>query len=376
MTTFINQTNENAVLQVKREGEFSYLLHIEENFTKLTDELKKIQPADVKLCIIADTNTSELYLPLVQKLLNTQYTHVDSFVIQAGEEYKTLTTVQDIYRWLVQHNYERSDMLVALGGGVVGDITGYAAATYLRGIDFIQVPTTLLSQVDSSIGGKTGVDFESYKNMVGAFHQPRLVYINIDTLRTLDAVQFTSGMAEIIKAGLIRDKLFYQWIQNNCEKIRALDSHTLKKLIYKSCQIKRDVVESDPTEKGLRAILNFGHTVGHAIEKETQFTIPHGQCVGIGYIAAAYLSYKKKFLTLTEVDNIKQTNTLFGIPNHINQLNAEEVFENTRKDKKMRAGKIQFILLDEIGNAIISKRITEAELLECIQYVIGEEDEG
>ena len=182
-----------------------------------------------------------------------------------------MNTVQKLYETLISENFYRDDLLLALGGGVVGDLTGYAAATYLRGIDFIQIPTTLLSQVDSSIGGKTGVDFEQYKNMVGAFYQPKLVYTNISTLKNLDGRQFLSGMAEVLKAGLIKDSKFYEWIINNLFEIMELNESIIENMVYQSALIKVNVVINDPTEKGERALLNFGHTIGHAIEKHMNF---------------------------------------------------------------------------------------------------------
>ena len=181
-------------------------------------------------------------------------------------------------------------MLVALGGGVVGDLTGFAAATYLRGIDFVQVPTTLLSQVDSSIGGKTGVDFLQYKNMVGAFHQPKLVYINTTTLKSLPEREYFSGMGEVIKHGLIKDADYYEWIKENIDAIKAREHEAVREMIYQSCLIKGGVVERDPKEKGERALLNFGHTLGHAIEKLKDFTWLHGECVAAGCCLAAEIS--------------------------------------------------------------------------------------
>lgn len=189
-----------------------------------------------------------------------------SIIFEAGESQKNLDTVKMIYEKLILAKFDRKDLLVALGGGVTGDITGFTAATYLRGIDFVQIPTSLLAQVDSSIGGKTGVDFDSYKNMVGAFHMPKLVYINVSTLTTLSDEQFISGMGEIIKHGLIKDSAYFDWLIENHDRILARDKDVLMEMIRVSCNIKRVVVENDPTEKGDRALLNFGHTLGHAIE--------------------------------------------------------------------------------------------------------------
>ena len=196
----------------------------------------------------------------------------------------------------MENRFDRKDWLVALGGGVVGDPCGFGAATYLRGVSFIQIPTTLLAQVDSSIGGKTGVDVSSYKNMVGAFYMPRLVYTNVSTLLTLSDEQFSSGMGEVIKHGLIQDKAYYQWLLRNKDAIGRRELSVCMEMIAGSDEIKRRVVEQDPTEQGLRALLNFGHTLGHALEKQLSFSMLHGHCVGLGCLGAVRLSILKGYL--------------------------------------------------------------------------------
>ena len=239
---------------------------------------------------------------------------METFIFPAGEKNKNLDTVRTLYEFLIQKHFDRKDVLVALGGGVVGDLCGFAGATYLRGIRFIQVPTTLLSQVDSSIGGKTGVDFDSYKNMVGAFHMPSLVYASTSSLLTLSAEQFASGMGEIVKHGLIKNRDYYQWICEHADAIRERDLKVCEQLILVSCQIKRDVVEKDPTEQGERALLNFGHTLGHAIEKLMNFKLAHGQCVALGCLAAAHISAKRGMITDAEVDQMRKAFATFDLP--------------------------------------------------------------
>jgi 3-dehydroquinate synthase len=246
---------------------------------------------------------------------------------------------------------------------VTGDLTGFAAATYLRGIDFIQIPTTLLAQVDSSVGGKTGVDFAQYKNMVGAFHQPRLVYMNLRTLDTLPADQFASGMGEVLKSALIRDAALWDWIAENREAVWNRAYAAMSHLIRACCRIKAGVVEEDPAEKGLRAILNFGHTLGHAIEKGRNFELLHGQCVGIGMAGAGWLSVKKGILSEEAYREILDMNLAFDLPVQVSALSAEEIVAATKSDKKMQDGKIRFILLAGIGNAVIDDSITDEELL-------------
>lgn len=362
----------NTRLTVKREQEFEYDIVMESDFSQLASELIRLQLQNKKACIVTDSNVSLLYEDAVRKELEKEFSFVTTFVFDAGEKQKNLSTVQRVYEHLISNHFDRKDVLIALGGGVTGDLTGFAAATYLRGIAFIQIPTTLLAQVDSSIGGKTGVDFEQYKNMVGAFHQPLLVYMNINTCKTLPDVEFSCGMGEILKHGLIKDSFYYKWINDNKDAIQSRDYHTMQEMIYRSCVIKKCVVENDPTEKGERALLNFGHTLGHAVEKLMNFQLHHGQCVGIGMTAAAYISYKRGLLTETELADIKETNTIFGIPNHCYKLLPESILAVTKLDKKMDQGKIKFILLQSVGTAYIDTTVTDAELLDAINYINGD----
>ena len=324
---------------------------------------------DKRLCIVSDSTVNARYGDEVAELLNDRCSKVARFVFPAGEEHKTLDTVKLLYRKLIENGFDRNDMLVALGGGVVGDLTGYAAATYLRGIEFIQVPTTLLSQVDSSIGGKTGVDFDGYKNMVGAFCQPKLVYMNITALNTLNDEQFFCGMGEILKHGLIKDADYYEWVIEHMSEISERKSDVLKKMISASCEIKREVVEKDPTEKGDRALLNFGHTIGHAIEKLMDFKMLHGQCVALGYVAAAYISYKRELLSAEEFFEIRDMNVGFNLPISFDGIDTNKILEVTKSDKKMEAGKIKFILLKGIGHAFIDKTVTDEEILDAVNYI-------
>ena len=259
---------------------------------------------------------------------------------------------------------------MALGGGVIGDMTGFAAATYLRGIDFIQVPTTLLSQVDSSIGGKTGVDFLQYKNMVGAFKMPRLVYINTSVLSSLDEEQFASGMGEVLKHGLIRNNDYFKWLVNESEAIKARDPEALGELVYESCLIKKAVVEEDPREMGVRACLNFGHTIGHAVEKLSNFCLFHGQCVAIGMAAAARISADLNMISAEDEKSIRSAIELYGLPLFVSGQNEKDILSTTKSDKKMVGHKVKFILLDGIGNAVINSELTDEQILQGIRAVL------
>ena len=245
-------------LTVHLNDEPIYDIFFANDFNSLPELLAGQGIADRRVCIVTESNVAPLYLDEIRNQLDGKCKELISIIFEAGESQKNLDTVKMIYEKLILAKFDRKDLLVALGGGVTGDITGFTAATYLRGIDFVQIPTSLLAQVDSSIGGKTGVDFDSYKNMVGAFHMPKLVYINVSTLTTLSDEQFISGMGEIIKHGLIKDSAYFDWLIENHDRILARDKDVLMEMIRVSCNIKRVVVENDPTEKGDRALLNFG----------------------------------------------------------------------------------------------------------------------
>ena len=298
------------------------------------------------------------------------------FTIPAGETNKNLDVVQTVYTYLIEEHFERRDMIVALGGGVVGDLAGFTAATYLRGIDFIQVPTSLLAQVDSSIGGKTGVDFAKYKNMVGAFHMPRLVYINIDTLSTLSVRLFNSGFGEIIKHGLIKNREYFDYLDTNYEHIKTLEPEYIMETVYGSCLIKADVVNNDPTEKGERALLNFGHTLGHAVEKLMNFSLYHGECVALGMICASYISKERGYISEDDYAAIRKMLRKYGFPTKVEGLDIFSILEVSKSDKKMDNGTIKFILLKKLGQAYIDKTVMDEEILEAIQFINGDMIEG
>lgn len=358
------------VLHVKREGDFSYPIYFEEDFRRLALGLASEGLAGRKLCIVSDTHVAPLYLEAVKDVLTEVSQEVFSFVFEAGEKSKNLDTVQNLYVSLIEHGMDRKGLLVALGGGVVGDLTGFGAATYLRGIDFIQIPTTLLSQVDSSVGGKTGVDFQQYKNMVGAFHQPRLVYMNMNTLKTLPDAEFACGMGEVLKTGLICDKELFRGVCAHSEALKGRDDISLlSSAIRRCCEIKAGVVERDPKEQGERALLNLGHTVGHAVEKLKDFQLLHGQCVGIGLVAAAFLSLQRSLLTEEEYGEICKSCRLFELPEHVDGLTADAILSATKKDKKMEHGQIKFILMDGIGKSFIDKTVTDEELKAAIAEI-------
>lgn len=347
-----------------------YDIIIENSFDKLCNEVEKLDTIDKKICIITDSIVGPIYLNEVMHLLEPICKNVDSYTFHAGEGSKNLNTANQIYNFLIEHNYDRKDILIALGGGVVGDLTGFVSATYLRGIDYIQIPTSLLAQVDSSIGGKTGVDFNHYKNMVGAFKMPKLVYINSKTLSTLDERHFFNGFAEAMKHGLIKDAMYYEWLISNMYEICERDLEVMEELIFKSCQIKKAIVEKDPTEQGDRALLNFGHTIGHAIENYKNFSLYHGECVALGCIAAAYISWKKQLLSMEEYYEVRDMFVPFNLPISIEDVDIEEIIKITKSDKKVEQGHLKFILLKKIGKAFIDNNVTDDELRAGVEEII------
>ena len=357
-------------LTIHRDNNPIYDIVIKNSFEDMKDEFVRLNLQGRKICIVSDSVVAPLYLDTVKNSLAEVSDCIKEYVFEAGEKNKNLNIVKSLYVFLILNKFERRDILVALGGGVVGDLTGFTAATYLRGIDFIQVPTTLLAQVDSSIGGKTGVDFDSYKNMVGAFYMPRLVYINISTLNTLDERIFNSGFGEIIKHAYIKDSEYLDYIKNNTVNIMSRQPGCLEEIIYKSCVIKGNVVEKDPTEKGDRMLLNFGHTLGHAIEKLSGFTLYHGECVVLGMICALYISKKRGSITDAEYESAIRLFKDFNYPMTVSGIKVNEVVDVSKNDKKMSAGKIRFVLLNAVGDAYIDYDVSEGEMLESLQEVV------
>ena len=356
-------------LTVHLNDEPIYDIFFANDFNSLPELLAGQGIADRRVCIVTESNVAPLYLDEIRNQLDGKCKELISIIFEAGESQKNLDTVKMIYEKLILAKFDRKDLLVALGGGVTGDITGFTAATYLRGIDFVQIPTSLLAQVDSSIGGKTGVDFDSYKNMVGAFHMPKLVYINVSTLTTLSDEQFISGMGEIIKHGLIKDSAYFDWLIENHDRILARDKDVLMEMIRVSCNIKRVVVENDPTEKGDRALLNFGHTLGHAIERYLDLKLSHGACVGIGCCLASVISYNRGDITEDELHKIILAFDMFGFPTLKDYpVDADAVIEYTKNDKKMVGDKIKFILLHTIGDAYINTNVVPDDMKKAFEW--------
>jgi 3-dehydroquinate synthase len=294
---------------------------------------------------------------------------VDCTILPDGEVYKTLDTLNLIFDGLLQHQHGRDTCIVALGGGVIGDMAGFAASCYQRGVDFIQLPTTLLSQVDSSVGGKTAVNHPLGKNMIGAFYQPQAVYIDIDCLNTLADKEFAAGMAEVIKYGIIWDEAFFNWLGEARKQITGLDSEALIRMIYRCCEIKADVVSQDEQERGVRALLNLGHTFGHAIESEQGYGAwLHGEAVAAGMVLAANTSLALGLLTADQVRAIEALIKSYDLPTAQPQdMDFSAFIKHMVIDKKVIAGKLRFVLPTNIGSAELLSSVSEEVLRQVIE---------
>ncbi len=316
-----------------------------------------------QVAVVTNTTVAPLYLEQIKAPLEAAGISVLPVVLPDGEQYKNAETLGIIYDALLQQRCERKTTLIALGGGVVGDMTGYAAATYLRGVPFIQVPTTLLSQVDSSVGGKTGINHPRGKNMIGAFYQPQLVLADTSTLNTLPERELSAGLAEVIKYGLIRDPQFFAWLETNMPKLMQRDAEALAYAIHRSCVNKAEVVALDEHEQGERALLNLGHTFGHAIENGMGYGVwLHGEAVAAGTMMAADLSRRMDHLNDAEVARIERLFRAANLPTHAPDLGVDAYLDLMGLDKKVSNGKIRFILLQAIGTAVMTGDYPPAEL--------------
>lgn len=335
-------------------GERRYPIHIGQN---LLGHSAFIQPhlAGEQVLVVTNETIAPLYL---EKTLNALQPplKVASVILPDGETYKTLTILNQIFDRLLEQRFDRQATLIALGGGVIGDMTGFAAACYQRGVAFIQIPTTLLAQVDSSVGGKTGVNHPLGKNMIGAFYQPHGVLIDLESLQTLDERQFKSGLAEVIKYGLIDDSAFFEWLEQHQTALLARDAHTLTEAIARCCANKARIVAADEREAGHRALLNLGHTFGHAIEVELGYgQYLHGEAVAVGLCLAAQLSHRLGGLAAAEVERIIQLLSQVGLPTTIPaELTATQLFTAMQVDKKVRHGQVRLVLLKAIGQALLT----------------------
>lgn len=347
-------------------AERSYPIHIGSGLYNRKDLLLPLL-AHKRVAIVSNTTVAPLYIAQLSKMLEENNVQVVSIILPDGEQYKNSETLNLIYDALLKHRCERNTPLIALGGGVIGDMTGYAAATYLRGVPFIQIPTTLLSQVDSSVGGKTGINHPLGKNMIGAFYQPQIVLIDIDTLATLPDQELRAGLAEVIKYGLVRDLPFLTWLETNMEKLLARDSASLQYAITRSCENKAEVVGHDERESGERALLNLGHTFGHAIENGMGYGAwLHGEAVAAGTVMAADLSQRMGWITEQDVVRVRHLFERAGLPVTGPHLGVDQYLQLMGLDKKVIDGQIRFVLLQGLGHAVISSAVPADFLRETL----------
>jgi len=361
-------------------GEKSYPIFIGSNILNtLGDEMKKLKLKG-KVLVMTNPQVERHYGKIVQASLEKKGYEVRMMPIPSGEEFKNIEMIKKIYDTLISCNYERSSTIVALGGGVIGDIAGYAAGTYQRGINFVQVPTSLLAQVDSAVGGKTGINHDQGKNMIGVFYQPRLVLADVATLKTLPEKEVKSGLAEVIKYGMIKDAKFYKYLHKklkNCfSEDQGLldDNEALIEIVTRCCEIKSDIVEEDEKEHGIRAILNFGHTVGHAIETLTNYKkYTHGEAVALGMITATDFSVQKEYIAEEELEKLVELLKEVRLKTNIDfPVEWRKMIELIRHDKKVAGGNIRFILLKKIGRAVVEE-LKETAALEEVMMKLNQE---
>lgn len=334
-------------------GERSY--HIEIGTGLIGDSATwRAVPSAAHAMIVTNDTVAPLYARQLQDSLTGRHRRVEMIVLPDGEEYKNWETLNRIFDALLQHACDRQTVVYALGGGVVGDMAGFAAACYMRGVPFVQVPTTLLAQVDSSVGGKTGINHPLGKNMIGAFYQPQLVVCDLDTLRTLPPREFSAGLAEVIKYGPIADTALAEWIEGNLAALMQRDTTALAHVVKRSCEIKAAVVGQDERESGVRAFLNFGHTFGHAIESGLGYGVwLHGEAVGCGMVMAMHLSQRLGYVDAEWVQRMTRLIRAAGLPTVGPQLGPDRYLELMRVDKKAQAGQIRFVLIERPGTAIM-----------------------
>jgi 3-dehydroquinate synthase len=339
-------------------GDRSYPIHIGSG---LLDDAALYGTAARQILIVTNETVAPLYLARIEAALRGR--NLETLVLPDGERFKTLGTFGTVLDRLVDANFHRDACLVALGGGVIGDLTGYAAASYQRGIDFVQIPTTLLAQVDSSVGGKTAVNHPRAKNMIGAFHQPIAVLADTSTLRTLPPRELSAGLAEVIKYGVIVDSAFFAWLEHNMDALRALDTKALSYAIRRSCEIKAEIVAEDERERGRRALLNLGHTFGHALEAIGNYERwLHGEAIAVGTVLAARTSLSLGWLDSASCKRIEKLLERAGLPTHASGIDPDALLEGMRGDKKADHAGLKLILIKAVGDAVVARAPADAAL--------------
>jgi 3-dehydroquinate synthase len=350
-------------------GPRSYSILIGAKLEKLGEEMGRLRIGQ-KTAVVTNPTVNRLYGQRVLKALAAADFRAMPVEVPDGEQYKTLDWANAVFTALLINTFDRRSPLVALGGGVIGDLTGFSASCYMRGVPFVQVPTTLLAMVDSSVGGKTGVNHAMGKNMIGAFYQPKLVLMDLDTLKTLPKEEFLSGMAEVIKYGVIWDRELFEFLGKNRENILAQEHGPLGHIIRRSCEIKADVVSKDEREGGLRAILNFGHTVGHAVETLSSYTVRHGEAVAIGMVYAAKFAHRIGQCDARVPERVEKLVGDYGLPVSLSVLkrrpSVSELMDAIQVDKKAESGKMRLVLPKKVGEVVMTSDWDEQQLRELL----------
>jgi 3-dehydroquinate synthase len=348
-------------------GDRSYPIMIEDGCLQRVGEDLQSRRIAKRYGVVADDLVANLYGKVLMENLKAAGIIAELLTFPHGEANKTLQTIGDLAGKLARLGFDRKDALIGFGGGVTGDITGFLAASYMRGVPFVQIPTTLLAQVDSSVGGKTGVDIPEGKNLVGAFYQPKIVYIDISVLGSLPRQELLGGLGEVIKYGVIRDKDFFQFLQDNSQGILNLEPDLIKKTVYTCCKIKSEVVSEDEREGGIRRILNYGHTIGHAVEGASEYKLIHGFAVSIGMVAAARLAVMNGLLAKDDCSKIIDILQLYTMPVEVPKtLNRPRIKKFLLTDKKTVGGKVFYVLPTEIGKTVITDEVTEKQVNEVL----------
>jgi shikimate kinase/3-dehydroquinate synthase len=362
-----NDIAENAACWVETAAQ-TYPIFVDYGLLdNLGEKLKKVSSSRVAI-VISDGNVSRLYGDRVRGILKVAGFAVNSFVVPPGEESKSINTAIDIYNFLIKKRVERDDILIALGGGMIGDLAGFVAATYLRGIPWVQVPTSLAAMVDASIGGKVAVNHHEGKNLIGAFYQPNFVLADTQALATLPKRELTSGWAEVVKYGLILDKEFFEFLESNAGRLIKLEQDAVSKAIIRSASLKAQVVSQDEKERGQRIILNYGHTVAHGLEAATQYShFLHGEAVAIGMMGAAKLSQKSGILPASVVERQRALLQKFGLPTTFFARDLAEIAKAMEVDKKTRAKKIRWVLLKDIGKTAIRANVPQQDVIAVLE---------
>lgn len=356
-------------IQVKL-GDNSYPIHIGSGLlAQIGPELKE-KGFRGKLVIITNPIVAGLFGGVLEKNLSHTGFTVTTLEIPDGEEQKSLSVAGNLYHKLTKAYAERSTPILALGGGVIGDLAGFVAATYMRGVPLVQIPTTLLAQVDSSIGGKVAVNHGRLKNKIGAFYQPRLVVADIPTLQTLDAREFNNGLAEVIKSAVVWDGELFRFLETNLNKIKSRDEATLEEMVYRTASIKAEIVARDEKDLGLRHILNYGHTIGHAIESASDFRMAHGGAIAIGMVAAGRIARHLGLLTGKDLSRLQSIIQKAGLPTKLPEPHIGQIIPAMKHDKKISQGKIRFVLPQTIGQVVVTDEVD----LALVEKVLVSED--